>query len=197
MPAAAASVADAGADAALAATLEGGVSGGIGQLATAVAATSLTPIPQGGVSLFHVGIGPFIAASIAMSVLTATIPSLKELTKDPVGQHTVKQYTRYITLAVAFVQSWITAQNLRPYCALGFEAKSYAVVATCLFTCGALAAGVAGGRDDRPGFGAGHVRDDHRLRVQCVRLRAETLRLEPTSGLLRCRFCRSSPPWRR
>jgi preprotein translocase subunit SecY len=52
----------------------------------------------------------------------------------------VKQYTRYITLAVAFVQSWITAQNLRPYCALGFEAKSYAVVATCLFTCGALAA---------------------------------------------------------
>lgn len=140
VPAAAASVADSGADAALAATLEGGVSGGIGQLATAVAATSLTPIPQGGISLFHVGIGPFIAASIAMSVLTATIPSLKELTKDPVGQHTVKQYTRYITLAVAVVQSWITAQDLRPYCALGFEAKSYAVVATCVFTCGALAA---------------------------------------------------------
>ena len=112
-----------GADAALAATLEGGASGSLGQLATKVVATSLTTIPQGGISLFHVGIGPFIAASIAMSVLTATVPSLKELTKDAVGQHTVKQYTRYITLAVAIVQSYITAMNLRPYCVLGFESK--------------------------------------------------------------------------
>jgi preprotein translocase subunit SecY len=129
-----------GADAALSVTLQEGASGSLGALATKVAATSLSPIPQGGISLFHVGIGPFIAASIAMSVLTATVPSLKELTKDAVGQHTVKQYTRYITLAVAVVQSYITAVNLKPYCALGFESKTYAVAATLFFTCGALAA---------------------------------------------------------
>jgi hypothetical protein len=78
----AAATAYTGADAALSVTLQEGASGSLGALATKVAATSLSPIPQGGISLFHVGIGPFIAASIAMSVLTATVPSLKELTKD-------------------------------------------------------------------------------------------------------------------
>ena len=136
----AASSGAAGADAALVATLQGGLnaSGGIGQLIDTVAATALAPVPRNGVSVFTVGIGPFIAASIVMSVLTATVPSLKELTKDPVGQHTVKQYTRYITLAVAIVQSWLTAVGLREYCVA--ESRFYLVAATSVFTCGALAA---------------------------------------------------------
>ena len=53
-------------------------------------ADALTVAAQGiprGVPYFHVGIGPFIAASIAMQVLVAVVPSLKELTKDQVGQH--------------------------------------------------------------------------------------------------------------
>ncbi len=132
---AAGSVAAPGADAALAASLEGGFS-----TLEGVAAAALSPVPQGGVSVFHVGIGPFIAASIAMSVLTAAVPSLKELTKDAVGQHTVKQYTRYITLVVAVAQSWITASGLRPYAVAGFESRYYLVAATSVFACGALAA---------------------------------------------------------
>ena len=103
-----------------------------------VATNSLATIPKG-ISLFHVGIGPFIAASIAMSVLTAVVPSLKEMTKDSVGQHTVKQYTRYIMFVVAIVQSLITAENLRSYCIYGHQA-SYLFYATTFFTCGAVAA---------------------------------------------------------
>ena len=78
---------------------------------------ALTVAAQGiprGVPYFHVGIGPFIAASIAMQVLVAVVPSLKELTKDQVGQHTVKQYTRYLTFVVAVVQSILAAAELPP-----------------------------------------------------------------------------------
>ena len=34
-----------------------------------------------GIPFFHVGIGPIIAASIAMQVIVALVPSMKELTK--------------------------------------------------------------------------------------------------------------------
>jgi preprotein translocase subunit SecY len=81
---------------------------------SAAAAAGVNP----GIPWFHVGIGPFIAASIAMQVLVAVIPSLKELTKDPVGQTQVKQYTRYMMLGVAIVQSCLTANELRPYTVL-------------------------------------------------------------------------------
>lgn len=82
-----------------------------------MSAPSAAGIPSG-IPYFHVGIGPFIAASIATQVLVAVIPSLKELTKDAVGQQTVKQYTRYLMLIVSVVQSFVTAAELRPYTTL-------------------------------------------------------------------------------
>ena len=154
-------------DAALAATLEGGVSGGIGQSRPRWPRPPDTDPAGRRLSVPRRHRAVHRRWSIAMSVLTATIPSLKELTKDPVGQHTVKQYTRYITLAVAFVVVDHRAE-LKTVLALGFEAKSYARCRRDVFVHVRRARrGVAGGRDDRPGF-AGHVRDDHRLRVQCT-----------------------------
>ena len=49
-----------------------------------------------------------------MQVLVALTPSLKELTKDQVGQQTIKQYTRYLTFVVAVAQSVVTAAELAP-----------------------------------------------------------------------------------
>lgn len=96
-----------------------------------------------GVSLFHVGVGPFIAASIAMQVLVALTPSLKELTKDQVGQQTIKQYTRYLTFVVAVAQSVVTAAELAPFAVpgavpVGGTFAYYAAVVPA-FVAGALA----------------------------------------------------------
>lgn len=49
---------------------------------------------------------PYINASIILQLLTQVIPSLEELTEQgDVGQQKISQYTRYITLPLAFLQS--------------------------------------------------------------------------------------------
>ena len=100
------------------------------------AGPTLTVAAQGipAASMLHVGIGPFIAASIAMQVLVAVVPSLKELTKDRVGQHTVKQYTRYLTFVVAVVQSILAAAELRPYATLAPGTPYYLTVVPIFIT---------------------------------------------------------------
>ena len=78
-----------------------------------------------GIPFFHVGIGPIIAASIGMQVIVALVPSMKELTKDAVGQHTVQQYTRYLMFVVAIIQSFLTASELRQFYVEGLSPVGY------------------------------------------------------------------------
>lgn len=57
-------------------------------------------------SLFALGIMPYISASIIMQLLTATVQSLKELKKEgEAGRRKITQYTRYGTLALASFQA--------------------------------------------------------------------------------------------
>jgi preprotein translocase subunit SecY len=57
-------------------------------------------------SLFALGIMPYITASIILQLLTVVVPSLEKLQKEgEVGQQKITQYTRYLTVALAFVQS--------------------------------------------------------------------------------------------
>ncbi len=57
-------------------------------------------------SLFALGIMPYITASIILQLLTVVVPSLERLQKEgEVGQQKITQYTRYLTVALAFVQS--------------------------------------------------------------------------------------------
>ena len=57
-------------------------------------------------SLFALGIMPYISASIIMQLLTATVQSLKELKKEgEAGRRKITQYTRYGTLALATFQA--------------------------------------------------------------------------------------------
>jgi len=56
-------------------------------------------------SLIAVGLAPFINASIIFQLLSAVIPHLEELTEQgEVGQQKIQQYTRYLTVPLAFVQ---------------------------------------------------------------------------------------------
>lgn len=58
-------------------------------------------------TLFGLGITPYINASIIMSLLTAVVPKLKELQQQGrEGKKVITKYTRYGTLAIAFIQSY-------------------------------------------------------------------------------------------
>jgi preprotein translocase subunit SecY len=57
-------------------------------------------------SLFALGIMPYITASIILQLLTVVVPALEKLQKEgEVGQQKITQYTRYLTVGLAFAQS--------------------------------------------------------------------------------------------
>src|SRR3954463_4584753 len=58
------------------------------------------------IALFALGIMPYITASIILQLLQVVIPSLEKLSKEgEVGQARITQYTRYLTVGLAFAQS--------------------------------------------------------------------------------------------
>src|ERR671917_383233 len=74
------------------------------------AVTSLFGVFTGGafnnLSVFSLGIMPYITAAIVMQLMTVAVPRLQELAKEgETGQQKITQYTRYFTLALALVQS--------------------------------------------------------------------------------------------
>ncbi len=65
-------------------------------------------------SIFALGVMPYISASIIVQLLTAVVPSLKELRKEgDAGRRTLTKYTRYSTLALATFQSVAAAYALQ------------------------------------------------------------------------------------
>jgi len=57
-------------------------------------------------SLFALGVMPYISAAIIMQLMSATVPSLKELKKEgESGRRKITKYTRYGTLALSLFQS--------------------------------------------------------------------------------------------
>ncbi len=63
----------------------------------------------GRVSIFALGIGPFITSSIIMQLLAVIIPSLEKLQKEDgeAGRRKIQQYTRLFAAALALFQSII------------------------------------------------------------------------------------------
>jgi len=68
-------------------------------------------------SVFALGIMPYISSSIIFQLLTAVVPYFEELKKEgQTGQKKINQYTRYGTIALAFVQgvaisSWLMREG--------------------------------------------------------------------------------------
>ncbi|WP_022962891.1 preprotein translocase subunit SecY [Halopseudomonas pelagia] len=57
-------------------------------------------------SIFALGIMPYISASIIMQLMTAVNPTLEQLKKEgESGRRKIAQYTRYLTLVLAFIQA--------------------------------------------------------------------------------------------
>ncbi|HEY8344560.1 MAG TPA: preprotein translocase subunit SecY, partial [Bacillota bacterium] len=71
---------------------------------------SLLDIFSGGalsnMSLFALGVNPYITSSIIMTLLTMVIPRLEELSKEgPEGRRVISQYTRYATVLLGLIQA--------------------------------------------------------------------------------------------
>ncbi len=67
----------------------------------------------GSCTLFSLGVMPYISASIIFSLLAKMVPSLEQLAKEGAqGQRKINQYTRYATVPICFIQSFIVMQGM-------------------------------------------------------------------------------------
>ncbi|MBB5912871.1 preprotein translocase subunit SecY [Nocardia transvalensis] len=81
--------------------VSGGDSGGIYQLINLFSGGALLQL-----SVFAIGIMPYITASIIIQLLTVVIPRFEELRKEgQAGQTKMTQYTRYLSIALAILQA--------------------------------------------------------------------------------------------
>lgn len=57
-------------------------------------------------SLFALGISPYITASIVINLLTYAVPSLERLSQDgEIGKRKIKRYTKLLGITIGFIQS--------------------------------------------------------------------------------------------
>ncbi|HWQ54251.1 MAG TPA: preprotein translocase subunit SecY [Bryobacteraceae bacterium] len=64
-------------------------------------------------TVFALGIMPYITASIILQLLTVVVPTLEKLQKEgELGRRKITQYTRYLTVGLSIVQSFGIAQGL-------------------------------------------------------------------------------------
>ncbi len=67
-------------------------------------------------------IWPYISASIIIQLMTAIVPTLERLQQEgEAGRQKITQYTRYLTLAICFVQGLFLAISLENHAELGFS----------------------------------------------------------------------------
>jgi preprotein translocase subunit SecY len=80
--------------------------GGIADILQTVAVFSASSLTQ--VTIFGLGIMPYISASIIFQLLGSVYPPLERLQKEgESGRKKINEYTRYATVAICLVQSWI------------------------------------------------------------------------------------------
>ncbi|TWI50828.1 protein translocase subunit secY/sec61 alpha [Pseudomonas duriflava] len=90
-------------------------------------------------SIFALGIMPYISASIIMQLLTAVSPQLEQLKKEgESGRRKISQYTRYGTLVLALVQATGMSVGLASQGVAFSTGISFYFVAVTTFVAGAL-----------------------------------------------------------
>src|SRR5712691_7713238 len=65
-------------------------------------------------TIFALGIMPYITSSIILQLMTVVFPYLERLQKEgELGRRKITQYTRYLTICLAIIQSFSTASLLQ------------------------------------------------------------------------------------
>src|SRR5881397_1903952 len=57
-------------------------------------------------TVFALGIMPYISASIFLQIAGAVLPQVEKMQKDEEGRKKLNQWTRYLTVVLAWVQAW-------------------------------------------------------------------------------------------
>ncbi len=96
-------------------------------------------------TLFSLGVMPYISSSIIMQLLTAVFPALEKIAKEGhAGYQKINQYTRYGTLVLAIIQSYFIALWLEsPHAFQGLKIVndpgwSFRLVTVATLSCGTL-----------------------------------------------------------
>jgi len=104
-------------------------------------------------SIMAMGITPYINSSIIMQLLCVAIPALEELNKSgDEGRKKIAQITRYVTVALGFLQAVAMTIGFKQYVTPGFA--SYLSIGFCLAAGTALAMWI-GERVTEKGIGNG------------------------------------------
>jgi preprotein translocase subunit SecY len=83
---------------------------GIGQMMETVAMLSASQLKD--VTIFGLGIMPYISASIIFQLLASVYPPLEQLQKEgESGRKKINEYTRYATLVLCIFQSWFYLES--------------------------------------------------------------------------------------
>lgn len=96
----------------------------------------------GRLSIVGLGIGPYITASIIIQLLTVVIPHLESLQKEEgeQGRRKIAQYTRYLTLGLAVMQSSVIVRMIVMFNGLqpGVDVMAFSILAVISMTAGAV-----------------------------------------------------------
>src|SRR6267154_4157690 len=66
------------------------------------------------ISVFALGVTPYITASIILQLMTVVSPQLKKLQEEgEMGRQKINQWTRYLTVGLCAVQTWFVAHWLQ------------------------------------------------------------------------------------
>jgi preprotein translocase subunit SecY len=89
--------------------------GGMASVLKQVAVFSASQLSQ--VTIFGLGIMPYISASIIFQLLGSVYPPLERLQKEgEAGRKKINEYTRYATVLICVIQSWIYVNSfIVPY----------------------------------------------------------------------------------
>ncbi|MGE0536371.1 MAG: preprotein translocase subunit SecY [Pirellulales bacterium] len=88
-----------------------GQQGGLGTLLEQVAVFSASQLSEA--TIFGLGIMPYISASIIFQLLGSVWAPLEKLQKEgETGRKKINEYTRYATVVICFVQSWMYVAQL-------------------------------------------------------------------------------------
>ncbi len=90
-------------------------------------------------SIFALGIMPYISASIIMQLLTSVMPQLEQLKKEgEAGRRKISQYTRYGTVVLATIQALGMSVGLASQGITFASDFGFYFVAVATFVCGAV-----------------------------------------------------------
>ncbi len=84
------------------------------------------------ISVFALGVTPYITASIILQLMTVVSPQLKKLQEEgEMGRQKINQWTRYLTVGLAMIQTGFVAHWLQ---AQGVGAPGWRFLATTILT---------------------------------------------------------------